>query len=73
MMQSEKVWQQYSLAELSDVNFVIRMYQLLLGRMPDGRGLSDYVNQIHRGSISRNQLIRELMASDEFCAKHPIS
>jgi hypothetical protein len=72
MMQSEKVWQQYSLAELSDVNFVIRMYQLHLGRMPDGRGLSDYVNQIHRGSISRDQLIRELIASDEFRAKHPI-
>jgi len=61
------------LAELSDVNFVIRMYQLLLlGRMPDGRRLSDYVDQIHRGSISRNQLIRELIASDELRAMHPI-
>jgi hypothetical protein len=72
MMQSEKVWQQYSLAELSNVNFVIRMYQLLLGRMPDGRGLFDYERQIRRGSMNRNQLIRELIASDEFRAKHPI-
>jgi Domain of unknown function (DUF4214) len=72
MMQSEKVWQQYGLAELSDVNFVIRMYQLLLGRMPDGHGLFDYEKQIRRGSMNRNQLIRDLIASDEFRAKHPI-
>jgi hypothetical protein len=51
---------------LSNAQFVIRLYQLLLGRNPDGRGFADYVSQLDRNSLSRGQLQQALLGSSEF-------
>jgi hypothetical protein len=72
MLDSEEFGRKTAFAEMLNSNFVISIYRLLLGRSPDGQGLSDYTDQLHRGSLSRDQVIEEILESDEFRAKHPI-
>lgn len=51
---------------MSNGQFVIRLYQLLLDRNPDGQGFADYVAQLGRGSLTRQQLATTLLISPEF-------
>lgn len=46
--------------------FIAAMYRLILGRDPDGGGLSDYRRQITSGEVTRTALVAALVNSDEF-------
>jgi len=72
MMQSDEFATRYRTAFLSDAKFVTLLYRLLLGRDPDGQGLSDYVSRLKDGALSRPSLISAIMEADEFKAGHPV-
>ncbi len=64
--------QRYRVAYLTDEEFVALVFRLLLGREPDGQGLSDYAGQLREGKLARAALISSLAGSDEFKTRHPL-
>ncbi|TIP81147.1 MAG: DUF4214 domain-containing protein, partial [Mesorhizobium sp.] len=55
-----------------NAQFVTLLYRTLLGREPDGQGLSDYVSKLDRGEASGEQLVAEFIHSHEFRSRHPV-
>ncbi len=52
--------------------FVATMYRLLLDRPVDGAGYAAYVTRLDKGSMTRTDMQRELIQSNEFKAKHAV-
>lgn len=50
--------------------FVATLYRELLDREPDGGGLQSYASNLDRGTITRADLWRSIIASEEFARKH---
>ncbi len=71
MTQSSEFEQAHGVGRLGSPAYVERIYQLLLGREPDGQGLTDYVTALETGTLTRSAFIKAAIASDEFRAKHP--
>jgi len=53
-------------AELSDSEFIEMAYQVLLRRRADSAGLKFYFEKIQNGEITRDDLVKNLLYSDEF-------
>ena len=51
---------------LSDKEFVTRMYETFLNREPDEAGLNDWVGRLKRGEITRDSLVYGFTNSSEF-------
>ena len=58
--------------ELSDSDFVALMYRVLLSREADGAGLASYTQGLDAKTLSRGDLVRGLILSNEFRARHPM-
>ncbi|MGH7879430.1 MAG: DUF4214 domain-containing protein [Candidatus Binataceae bacterium] len=54
---------------MANGDFVILIYNLLLGRDPDGQG---FTAQLDRGSLSRDSIAMSIIGSDEFRSKHSL-
>jgi hypothetical protein len=72
IMQSDEFRDKHELAQKSNSDYVTLVYKLLLGREPDGQGRSDYVSQLDSGKLSRADLARSAIYSDEFRSKHAV-
>lgn len=51
---------------LSDEEFVIRMYETFLNRDPEEDGLNDWVGRLERGEVTRDTLVYGFTNSPEF-------
>lgn len=51
---------------LSDEEFVRRMYQTFLNREPEEAGLKDWVNRLQTGQVTRDSLVYGFTNSEEF-------
>ena len=51
---------------LSDEEFVLRMYQTFLNRQPDPQGFSDWVERLRSGKENRDTLVYGFTKSQEF-------
>jgi TorA maturation chaperone TorD len=56
--------------QMSNEEYVHRMYGLLLGREADGQGYTDYVSHLNNGDLSRPEVAEALVASGEFAQRH---
>lgn len=72
MMQSDEFRERNGLAGLSGEAYVAFIYGLLLGREPDGQGRSDYVATLQNGQAGQVDIVRSLIQSDEFRARHKV-
>ncbi len=61
-LKSEELRQQ----NLSNEEFVIRMYETFLNREPEAAGLADWVGRLETGKISRDKLVYGFTGSREF-------
>ncbi|RWM99709.1 MAG: DUF4214 domain-containing protein [Mesorhizobium sp.] len=57
---------------LGNTQYVALLYRTLLGREPDGQGLSDYVSKLDSGEASGEQLVAEFIHSHEFRSRHTV-
>lgn len=55
----------------SDQDYVASLYRDLLDREPDAGGLADWLEQL-RGGMSREEVQRGFLASEEYWSKHPV-
>ncbi len=51
---------------LSDEEFVIRMYETFLNREPEEDGLNDWIGRLERGEVTRDTLVYGFTHSQEF-------
>ena len=51
--------------------YIRLLYQVLVGREPDGAGLHGYLAQLDEKKLTRTDLARALIQSAEFQAKNP--
>jgi len=72
LLESYELSSKYGLFGLSNADFVTFSYRLLLDRDPDGGGLSSYVAQLDKGSMTRNDVAAGILNSTEFRSKHPL-
>ncbi len=72
MIASGEFQEKYKIATMSDGDYVTFLYRLLVGREPDGRGYADYIDQLRAGGITRGDLARTLIDSQEFRQKYPV-
>nr|WP_245319671.1 DUF4214 domain-containing protein [Mesorhizobium temperatum] len=57
---------------LGNAQFVALLYRTLLGREPDGQGLSAYVSKLDSGELSGEQIVAESIHSYEFRSRHTV-
>lgn len=57
---------------LGNAQFIALLYRTLLGRAPDGQGLSAYVSKLDSGEVSGEQIVAELIHSYEFRSRHTV-
>lgn len=60
---------------LSNADYVTRMYVTILGRHPDSVGLNDWVKLLNDGSLTREQVYKGFLGSQEWhnmCAENDI-
>ncbi len=67
---SDEFQNKYKVSAMPDGEYITFLHHLLIGREPDGRRYSDYVARLNGGSISRGELVRTILESDEFRLKH---
>ena len=60
------------LLDFHDETFIIKAYEVILGRSPDAGGLANYLTQVRNG-VHRGQIIAEIAQSEEGAAKAPNS
>lgn len=72
MLSSDEVSRKYLPAELTNSEYIVRLYRLLLGRDPDGIGFANYVSQLDQSLLNRNNLQKEFLHSNEFRFNHAI-
>ena len=56
-------------ASMDNERFVIRMYVTILGRDPDGSGLSYWTGMLDRGQMTREQVYRGFLGSQEWIGR----
>ncbi|WP_287071635.1 DUF4214 domain-containing protein [Mesorhizobium sp.] len=57
---------------LGNAQYIAILYRTLLGREPDGHGLSDYVSKLDSGEASGERIVAELIHSHEFRSRHKV-
>ena len=57
---------------LDNAQFVRQVYRNVLGREADGAGLASYTPALAAGTMRRADLLRSIIASAEFRARHPL-
>ncbi len=57
---------------LGNAQFVTLLYRTLLGREPDGHGLSTYVSRLDSDEASGEQIVAEFIHSYEFRSRHTV-
>ncbi|MDH4989435.1 DUF4214 domain-containing protein [Aquamicrobium lusatiense] len=62
----------HPVSRMTNANYIKGIYMLLLGREPDGRGLSDYLARLNRRELTPAQLALEIIRSDEFRSAHAV-
>ena len=67
---AEEFKQKYSLSELSNSDYVMLIYRLLLDRDPDAQGHADYLGALDKGELGRPNLVKALIHSEEFRSHH---
>jgi hypothetical protein len=67
---AEEFKQKYSLSELSNSDYVMLIYRLLLDRDPDAQGHADYLAALDKGELGRPNLVKALIHSEEFRSHH---
>lgn len=72
LMETREFRQAQPVERMTNADYIKGIYMLLLGREPDGRGLSDYLARLSRRELTPPQLALELARSDEFRAAHPL-
>ncbi len=53
------------LAEKTEEQFVIASYQRILGRRPEQEGISNWLGHLQNGSLTRIEMVRQLVESEE--------
>ncbi|MET3792216.1 DUF4214 domain-containing protein [Aquamicrobium terrae] len=56
--------------EATNAAYIAAIYRRLLGREPDGRGLSDYLSRLDGNQMTREELALEAVGSQEFRSLH---
>lgn len=64
--------QAHPVERMSSADYIKGIYLLLLGREPDGGGLSNYLARLNRRELAPPQLALEIIRSDEFRRAHPL-
>jgi hypothetical protein len=72
VLASDEVRDRFLPSKMSNREFVIMLYRLLLRREPDNVGLTSYVSQLERGALSRVNLQHEIISSNEFQSRNAI-
>ena len=72
VLSSEEVRDRFLPSKMSNREFVIMLYRMLLRREPDNDGLMSYVSQLERGALSRVNLQQEIISSNEFHSRNAI-
>jgi hypothetical protein len=69
LLQSDEFESKYEANSLDNSDFMTLAYRLLLGREPDNYSAKSYVARLSTGDLSRPEVYRGLIASDEFHGK----
>jgi len=72
VLSSDEVRDRFLPSTMSNREFVIMLYRMLLRREPDNDGLMSYVSQLERGALSRENLQQEIISSNEFHSRNAI-
>ena len=72
MLQSDEFAEKHAVSSLDDSGFVSLVHRVLLDRDPDRRNLTAFVGQEGSGKSGRADIVKGILASDEFRSKHPI-
>src|SRR5687767_6572764 len=72
VLSSDEVRDRFLPSKMSNREFVIMLYRMLLRREPDNEGLKSYVSQLERGALSRVNLQQEIISSNEFHSRNAI-
>jgi hypothetical protein len=57
--------------DMDNTQFTTFCYHLFLQREPDAGGLANWSGALNNGSLNRDQMIDQFLASGEFVSKHP--
>jgi hypothetical protein len=71
LLGSDEFRSRYATFGLSNPGYVALLYRVLLDREPDGGGLSSYVAQLEKGSVSFASIAEGILDSEEFQSRHP--
>jgi hypothetical protein len=72
LVDSEEFSQQYLRSTVSNREFVMVAFDMLLSRKPDGGGLHSYLTELGRGTMRRRDVIDGIIGSSEFRTQHPL-
>jgi hypothetical protein len=72
MVASGEFSDRHKLPRLNNVEFVTLLYRVLLHREPDSAAMASYVEQLNEGTVTRTDLARLLVASNDFASRHPL-
>ncbi len=72
VLSSDEVRDRFLPSKMSNREFVVMLYRVLLRREPDNEGLMSYVSQLERGALSRVNLQHEIISSNEFRSRNAI-
>jgi hypothetical protein len=72
LLNSDEFANAYATADLDDRLYIALLYRLLVGREPDGGGLSSFLAQLEGKTLTRADLGRIMIGSSEFRMKHPL-
>ena len=72
LMETREFRQARPVERMTNADYIKGIYMLLLGREPDGRGLSDYLARLDRRELTPPQLALEVAGSGEFRSAHPL-
>ena len=72
MLASGEFSNRHKLTRLNNVEFVTLLYRVLLHREPNSAAMASYVEQLNGGAVTRTDLARLIVASNDFASRHPL-
>lgn len=72
MLQNEEFTTTHGSARMSDAQYVGLLYRVAFDREPDRASLARYVPTPGAGTMSRADVQKSILGSDEFRARHPL-
>jgi len=72
MLHSDEFSEKHAVSALDNSGFVSLVHRVLLDREPDRGNRTALVDQLEGGKVGRVDIVKGILASDEFRSKHPI-